>query len=93
MCVGEVVIIDDRKFSVLLDVMNFVLEEIKVKVVGNELLVSVKYEFEIEGYFSFCQFNWYFVLFRDVNMSLVVLWFIEEGKFFVEVERKVLLLL
>lgn len=54
MCVGEVVIIDDRKFSVLLDVMNFVLEEIKVKVVGNELLVSVKYEFEIEGYFSFC---------------------------------------
>lgn len=51
---GEVVRIDDKKFSVLLDVLNFKFEEIKVKVVGNELLVSVKYELEKEGYFIFC---------------------------------------
>lgn len=53
MCVGEVVWIDEKKFSVLLDVINFVFEEIKVKVVGNELIVSVLYEFEIEGYYIF----------------------------------------
>lgn len=87
---GEVATIDDRKFSVLLDVTNFAPEEIKVKVVGNELSVSAKHESETEGHFSSRQFNRHFVLPRDVNMSSVVSRLTEEGKLLVEAERKAL---
>lgn len=87
---GEVARIDDKKFSVLLDVSNFAPEEIKVKVVGNELSVSAKHESETEGHFSSRQFNRNFVLPRDVNMNSVMSRLTEEGKLLVEAERKAL---
>ena len=87
---GEVARIDDKKFSVLLDVTNFKPEEIKVKVVGNELSVSAKHESEKEGHFTSRQFNRHFVLPKDVDMSSVISRLTEEGKLLVEAERKAL---
>ena len=87
---GEVAKIDDKKFSVLLDVTNFTPDEIKVKVVGNELSVSAKHESENEGHFTSRQFNRHFVLPKDVDMSSVVSRLTEEGKLVVEAERKAL---
>lgn len=87
---GEVARIDDKKFSVLLDVANFKPEEIKVKVVGNELSVSAKHESEKEGHFTSRQFNRHFVLPKDVDMSSVISRLNDEGKLLVEAERKAL---
>ena len=87
---GEVARIDDKKFSVLLDVTNFKPEEIKVKVVGNELSVSAKHESETEGHFTSRQFNRHFVLPKDVDMSSVMSRLTDEGKLLVEAERKAL---
>ncbi|KAJ7384791.1 hypothetical protein OS493_020383 [Desmophyllum pertusum] len=87
---GEVARIDDKKFSVLLDVTNFAPEEIKVKVVGNELTVSAKHESDTEGHFTSRQFNRHFVLPKDVNMNSVMSRMTEEGKLLVEAERKAL---
>lgn len=87
---GEVARIDDKRFSVLLDVTNFAPEEIKVKVVGNELSVSAKHENETEGHFTSRQFNRHFVLPKDVNMNSVVSRLTDEGKLLVEAERKAL---
>ena len=87
---GEVARIDDKKFSVLLDVTNFKPEEIKVKVVGNELSVSAKHESENEGHFTSRQFNRHFVLPKDVDMSSVMSRLTDEGKLLVEAERKAL---
>lgn len=87
---GEVARIDEKKFSVLLDVTNFAPEEIKVKVVGNELTVSASHESETEGHYTSQKFNRQFVLPKDVDMNSVVSRLNDEGKLLVEAERQAL---
>lgn len=87
---GDIAKIDDKKFTVTLDVSSFSPDEITVKVLNNELTVKARHESESQGHFTSRQFNRHFVLPKDVDMDTVVSKLGKDGRLHVEAARKAL---
>ncbi|XP_031569293.1 heat shock protein beta-6-like [Actinia tenebrosa] len=85
---GDVAKIDDKKFTVTLDVSSFSPEEVVVKVLNNELTVRARHESESHGHFTSRQFNRHFVLPKDVDMDSVVSKLGKDGRLHIEATRK-----
>ncbi|XP_020903552.1 heat shock protein beta-6 [Exaiptasia diaphana] len=85
---GDVAKIDDKKFTVTLDVSSFSPDEITVKVLNNELTVKARHESESHGHFTSRQFNRHFVLPKDVDMDSVVSKLGKDGRLRIEAARK-----
>lgn len=85
---GDVAKIDDKKFTVTLDVSSFSPEEVVVKVLNNELTVRARHESESHGHFTSRQFNRHFVLPKDVDMDSVVSKLGKDGRLHIEATRR-----
>lgn len=85
---GEVTNTDDKEFSVSLDMSSFTPDEINIKVVGNNVVVSAKHESETKGHYTSQQFNRHFVLPKDLDMSTVSSSVSKDGKLHIKAERK-----
>lgn len=87
---GDFAKIDDKKFTVTLDVSSFSPDEITVKVLNNELTVKARHESETHGHFTSRQFNRHFVLPKDIDMDSVVSKLGKDGRLHIEATRKAL---
>ncbi|EDO33584.1 predicted protein, partial [Nematostella vectensis] len=84
---GDIAKIDDKRFTVTLDVSSFSPDDIVVKVYGNELSVRAKKEKEEHGHFTSRHFNRHFVLPKDVDMDSLVSRLGKDGKLYIEAKR------
>ncbi|XP_031552357.1 protein lethal(2)essential for life-like [Actinia tenebrosa] len=87
---GPVAQMDDKKFSVNLDLSSFSPEEVKVKVFNNELMVnaSKNTKSEEEGVFVSRQLHRHFVLPKDVDMDSIKSNLDKDGHLHIEATRK-----
>ncbi|XP_031552358.1 protein lethal(2)essential for life-like [Actinia tenebrosa] len=85
---GPVAQMDDKKFSVNLDVSKFSPEEVKVKVMNNELMITASHESEKEGSYASRKVHRHFVLPKDVDMDSIVSNLDKDGHLHIEATRK-----
>lgn len=82
--------LDEKRFSVKLDVSKFAPEDISVKVLNNELMISASHESASQDHYTSRSFKRHFVLPRDVDMDSVVSKLDKDGRLCIEAPRKAL---
>jgi HSP20 family molecular chaperone IbpA len=81
---------DDKKFTVDLDVSSFAPEEITVKVFNNELMINASHEAESQSRYTSRKCKRHFVLPKDVDMDSIVSKLDKDGSLRIEASRKAL---
>lgn len=75
----------DKKYCVEIDIEDFNLEDLNVKIVDKKFVISVRKEERIGLWIFIKELNWEFLLLDIVDFMLIKVFFLDFGKFLVEV--------